>query len=573
MVISNRKIWTIWGLWALVFPLGLWLTFHYFPPQFIGKEWQLLAFLVLMCILSMLPIMINKDPVTVVQGVSLALFLEFGLAAEIMATQISFIFILLMVHIRRTEVYRIPLNSLIFFIISLTSGLAYYSFGGDHQFGSTLDGKHIVLIIVYQLVYFVTNSIMLSISDYFLHNKKFTFKDEGLLWDGIATLLILPIGIILFILYQQIGVISIVLIGVPIISLAWILKLYNQSKQINTHLKSAGEFGHQLTQKLHIDGVLDLFINRISTIVETEQGYIFDIYNVEKEIHLLRYFENGVAKEKNIEPLRNGLGITGEVWQTGKALLFHSRKEWKDLDMGIIDPEIESIMTIPIVRDKLVVAEVMLVSTKKRAYENHQMMIMDILCSYLGVAIENARHHSLAMQQSERCPLTNLYNYRYIERELQVQFTNLANNIIKNVSLILIDIDRFKAINDNYGHQSGNEILCQLAERLNSIVGKTGTLARYGGEEFVIVLPNLAKEEAFKFAEFIRLSIANKPFSVHSDLDEQRSKQLVTITASMGVATAPTDADDEQALIRHADRAMYTGAKQAGRNKVAQYVG
>ena len=572
-MIAKWKKWAIGGLWVLVFPLGLWLTFHYFPPQFIGKEWHVLAFLALMCILSMMPIMINKEPVTVVQGVTLAIFLEFGFAAEIIATQVSFIFILLMVHIRRTEVYRFPLNSLLFFSISTLSGLAYYSLGGDHQFGTALDMKHIVLIIVYQLVYFITNTIMLSISDYFLHKKKFTFKDEGLLWDGIATLLILPIGIILFILYQQIGLLSILLIGIPIISLAWILKLYNQSKQINNHLKSAGEFGHQLTQKLQIDGVLDLFINRISTIVETEQGYIFDIYNVEKEIHLLRYFENGVAQEKNIEPLRNGLGITGEVWQSGKALLFHSRKEWKHLDMGIIEPNIESIMTIPIVRDKLVVAEVMLVSTKKRAYENHQMMIMDILCSYLGVAIENARHHSLAMQQSERCPLTNLYNYRYIERELHIQFTNLANHITKNVSLILIDIDRFKAVNDSFGHQSGNEILCQLAERLNSIVGKTGTLARYGGEEFVILLPNLAKEEAFKFAEFIRLSIANKPFAVHSDLDEHRSKQLVTITASMGVATAPIDADDEQALIRHADRAMYTGAKQAGRNKVAQYVG
>ncbi|WP_051387782.1 hypothetical protein [Peribacillus psychrosaccharolyticus] len=178
MVISKRKIWTIWGLWALVFPIGLWLTFHYFPPQFIGMEWHILAFLALMCILSMLPIMINKEPVTVVQGVSLALFLEFGLSAEIIATQISFIFILLMVHIRRTEVYRIPLNSLIFFIMSLMSGLAYYSFGGDHQFGSTLDGKHIVLIMVYQLVYFVTNSITLSISDYFyiIRNSRLRMK-------------------------------------------------------------------------------------------------------------------------------------------------------------------------------------------------------------------------------------------------------------------------------------------------------------------------------------------------------------------------------------------------------------
>lgn len=121
-------------------------------------------------------------------------------------------------------------------------------------------------------------------------------------------------------------------------------------------------------------------------------------------------------------------------------------------------------------------------------------------------------------------------------------------------------------------HQSGNEILVQMAKRIRSLIGNRGTVARYGGEEFVILLPDTNKKSALRLAEIVRLTIANRPFSTQNFLDFDEKYESVDITVSIGVASAPNDADDALALIRHADRALYIGAKREGKNRVAEYV-
>jgi diguanylate cyclase (GGDEF)-like protein len=214
----------------------------------------------------------------------------------------------------------------------------------------------------------------------------------------------------------------------------------------------------------------------------------------------------------------------------------------------------------------------LLASKRKRAFEKFQLMIIDILCSHFAVAVENAKHYELTKMQSERCSLTKLYNYRYFENMLTEEFEKLTRFERRELSLIILDIDHFKQVNDTYGHQSGNEILFELANRLRKLVGPSwGTVARYGGEEFVVLLPDTAKEEAYQMAEQIRQMIANWPFTIKQSLDLEKTQQKVMITASVGVATAPEDAEDALALIRHADRALYVGAKRAGRNRVAEY--
>ncbi|WP_254052800.1 sensor domain-containing diguanylate cyclase [Bacillus sp. V59.32b] len=485
-------------------------------------------------------------------------------------TQISFIFMLLMLRLRRDEIYRLPLNSLIFFLVCLVSGLIYYAIGGTHDYSTVVQPANLWMIIVYLFSYYILNTIFVLTARYFLINQKPQFFTKDAIWDLASSLIVLPIGIILFDLYQQLGYLAILFGGVPLIGIAFVMRLYNSSQEINRRLRKASEIGHQLTQRLQVEEVLHLFVEKISAILPSEQTYIFDVFNKENKIHLLRYAEQGIEKEKEIQPFPINAGICGFVRITKQGIIYNSKKEWKHLDRGGFLPKTtQSVLAVPIVRNSLVVGVLILASEKKRAYEQYQLMIMNILCSYLGVAIENARHVEETKKQSERCALTNLYNYRYFESAIEEEF----NKEYSHLSLILLDIDHFKSINDTYGHQAGNEILIELARSLELLISNKGVLARYGGEEFVILLSKVDKAEAYDFAEFIRKSIEIQPFSVHSDLDELRSKILIPITASIGVASAPDDAEDAQTLIRHADRAMYTGAKQAGRNKVAEYVG
>ncbi|MFJ7679114.1 diguanylate cyclase [Peribacillus sp. NPDC097198] len=572
MIISSTKRMAVYALWFLIIPAGLVGTFHVFPPITSGNTGDIVAFLVLISVLASMPIMINN--ITIIQGVSLAVFLVFGLAIEILVTQVAFMFIIVRLRLAKKDWYRFPLNSITSFIFCLLSGLVYYGLGGDHDFTSGIDAFDILLILVYQCSYFLFNQLAVIVAHSLLYGKKLEMKTKDTFWDGFSSLMTMPIGIILFILYIEMGTLAILLVGAALISLAFIMKQYYFTKEINRHLKKVSEFGHQLTRRLQANEVLDLFIDGSSAIIPSKYTLVFEIFDEKENAQILRYAENGVQIEKRIQPVSIKEGIYATLFQLKKAKVFHSKKEWKHLsNYGNFPEDVESIMAIPILRNSVVAGVIIVTSSKKRAYGTHQTKIMDILSSYLWVALENARHYQKTKYSSERCALTHLYNFRYFECVLHKEFERLQNHSINQLSLILLDIDHFKSVNDTYGHQSGNEILCELAERLEGIVGHLGVTARYGGEEFVILLPNVGKEEVYQFAEFIRLSIANKPFTVHSDLNENRREESISITASIGVATAPVDAEDAQSIIRHADRAMYTGAKQAGRNKVAVYGG
>lgn len=128
-----------------------------------------------------------------------------------------------------------------------------------------------------------------------------------------------------------------------------------------------------------------------------------------------------------------------------------------------------------------------------------------------------------------------------------------------SVSVVLCDVDRFKSVNDAYGHPVGDSVLCEFAKRVGAGVRPYDVLGRYGGEEFLIVLPDCSLREAFGIAERVRASLCSKAI--------QTSAGALPITASFGVATSPADPRDLDELISEADQALYR-AKEAGRNRI-----
>ena len=160
--------------------------------------------------------------------------------------------------------------------------------------------------------------------------------------------------------------------------------------------------------------------------------------------------------------------------------------------------------------------------------------------------------------------LTGLHNTRYFYRclDLEIARTNRYGNPF---SLMIFDIDNFKQLNDNYGHQAGDEVLQELAKIFKSISRETDTIVRYGGEEFIIILPNTPEEETISMANRIRNTVQENTFIV--DFNER-----VKITVSGGIASYPRNAGDAKALLNAADTALYA-AKAAGKNVVFCYEG
>jgi diguanylate cyclase (GGDEF)-like protein len=175
------------------------------------------------------------------------------------------------------------------------------------------------------------------------------------------------------------------------------------------------------------------------------------------------------------------------------------------------------------------------------------------------IVVENARLVERLRELSIRDSLTELYNHRHAMDLLSNEFERVGR-YAAGVSLLMLDLDEFKRINDDHGHPAGDAVLREMARVLEETLRTVDSLGRYGGEEFVAILPHTSPEEAAATAERIRLRVQNHVFWVGA--------KPLTITVSIGVASYPSPAvDSPESLVREADRALYR-AKEAGRNRV-----
>ncbi|WP_137135106.1 PleD family two-component system response regulator [Rhizobium sp. FKY42] len=155
--------------------------------------------------------------------------------------------------------------------------------------------------------------------------------------------------------------------------------------------------------------------------------------------------------------------------------------------------------------------------------------------------------------------LTGLHNRRYLDNHLKTLFNRAAARS-RPLSVCITDIDRFKSVNDTYGHDAGDEILREFARRIRSTVRGADLACRYGGEEFVVVMPDTDAHSAASIAERLRGIIEAAPFALPSGGSLQ-------ITASLGIASYTAGVETPEQLLKNADRALYE-AKNSGRNRV-----
>jgi len=154
--------------------------------------------------------------------------------------------------------------------------------------------------------------------------------------------------------------------------------------------------------------------------------------------------------------------------------------------------------------------------------------------------------------------LTGLHNRRYLDSHIETLFQRAVTRR-RPLSIMIADLDRFKDINDTYGHDGGDQVLKEFARRIRSNVRGIDLVCRFGGEEFVVIMPDTEPVMAQRVAERVRLDIEKEPFQV--------AGKAVRVTVSIGVASVDYGADSVSALMRRADAALYQ-AKNSGRNRV-----
>lgn len=215
-------------------------------------------------------------------------------------------------------------------------------------------------------------------------------------------------------------------------------------------------------------------------------------------------------------------------------------------------------MAIPMRHQNRCIGAVILAAEQSDAFTSHQARILSILCIQAAVSLENASILKTMETLAITDGLTGLFNHRYFQDAFDRELER-ASRQKQELSLLLLDIDHFKSLNDNYGHPAGDFVLKNLSAILRSNARKIDILARYGGEEFAALLPGINAKNARKTAERWRKAIQRTTL--------KWEKKSFAITISMGFAVFSEDATDKKSLIDKADKALYF-AKEQGRNQV-----
>jgi diguanylate cyclase (GGDEF)-like protein len=263
---------------------------------------------------------------------------------------------------------------------------------------------------------------------------------------------------------------------------------------------------------------------------------------------------------KGLEPQNLGEGLMGRTVKRGRTLrIDESNKNL--LPPQMVSQGVHSGILVPLIVGARVVGLLNCWSVKQNAFTDEDQRILEMMASQVATAVVAADAMDVKDRQAHHDALTSLPNRHQLNEDMTGHLKLLAQSGRRAV-VAMLDIDNFKAFNDDYGHKVGDITLQKVASVLRNSVRESDRVYRYGGEEFVMVFADAGAEEGLTLAERVRQTIEAAP------PPGSTAQAVRQVTVSIGLACLPDDSSDFAALIDMADRAMYQ-AKVSGRNRVA----
>ncbi len=277
--------------------------------------------------------------------------------------------------------------------------------------------------------------------------------------------------------------------------------------------------------------------------------------------HAYRGLPTGRLSREEEITIQLGEGICGAVALTGEP----RRIPDVTLEAAYLNvvPGMLSELCVPIKDGQRVIGVVNAESKKPAAFSAADERLLVTFASQLATAIVKVRLFEEVKELSITDPLTALYNRRHFFEQAAREFPR-ARRYARSLAAVMLDLDRFKRVNDTYGHAVGDQVLQSVARICRRELRQIDLLARYGGEEFVALLPESELAEAGQVAQRLCDRIAAATFDTNAG--------PVQLTVSLGVAALDEDCDHLEELVKRADQALYT-AKQAGRNRASIWQG
>lgn len=338
-------------------------------------------------------------------------------------------------------------------------------------------------------------------------------------------------------------------------------KLLKELKRTVDELQVFNEIGKTLTSTLNIREVLRIIMQKINELLKPES---FSLLLTDDQNQILKY-EISIGEEHDPEEfIRIGEGLIGWVAKEGTPVLFPdpSKNLRYSMPLSVRPDNIESsLICVPLKSKGKTLGVLKLVNQGGflKLFTEEDLRTIQTIADYSAIAIENAKNFQKVQDLTITDDLTSLYNSRYLHSLLDSEIIR-SKRYSKSFSMIFLDLDKFKNVNDKHGHIYGSTLLKETGQIILSNLRAVDIATRYGGDEFVIILPETDKESALLVAERLRDAVSKNVFLKEKGLN-------IRFTASFGVATYPSDASSKEELIKLADEAMYK-VKDRGRNGV-----
>jgi diguanylate cyclase (GGDEF)-like protein len=336
----------------------------------------------------------------------------------------------------------------------------------------------------------------------------------------------------------------------------------NLVERRNNGLASMIEIGKALTSSLEVHDVLETIMKQVDRLIKPKAWSLMLVDEASSELSFEIAVSPASEKLKGIA-LKQGKGVAEWVAQHGAPLLIPdvpSDPRFATHFDEQLTFKARSIIAVPLKIHERVIGVIELINSyDEQVFDDVDQSILTAIADFAAIALVNARNFDRINELVVTDDLTGLYNTRYFGQLIEGEFLR-AQRYQMELSLVFLDLDHLKKINDLHGHLVGSRMLRELGRLIGMNIRDCDRAARYGGDEFVIILPQTDKQQAVSMAEkLLELMRSTKFFS--------DDNQEIRLTASFGVATFPRDGGSRVELLRAADIAMYD-AKLAGRSCV-----
>jgi len=318
------------------------------------------------------------------------------------------------------------------------------------------------------------------------------------------------------------------------------------------HLTVFHDVARALTQTLELEDILLVIMDKMTGFFAPER---WSMLMVDESGEQLYYPIAAGEDNESLKDLRipMGEGLAGYVALTGTTLIVPDVSldtQWSDFARAHPELNIQSIACIPIRSGDKTLGVIQLFNSKLDMMSEYSQSFIRMLCDYAAIAIQNAKSVKLIHELTITDDCTGLFNARHLYTLLDEQLAISAANNSHQFSLLFVDLDRFKQVNDTHGHLIGSRLLSEVGGLMKRVLGPENASFRYGGDEFVALLPGLAKKPAIEATMQLWEGLRDTKFLSGAGLN-------LSLAGSFGLATFPEDGASVQAIIRAADTQMY----------------